>query len=207
VERIEARPCELLVLPCHFGQRRFVFPPFEEVAAELLRFVRDGLDRGEAPVLFCSPLGEAQEVAHLLLEAGVRCRVHRQIFAACRVYQQAGAPLGNIRSYNGRVDEDEALLWPVGLRDSASLKKLAAKRTALVSGMALDEACRKQAGCDAAFVLSSHADYAGLLEYVRACEPKHVVLTQGATKELEEDLGALGMSVTSIGAPEQMDLF
>ena len=207
IERIEARPCELLVLPCHFGQRRYVFPPFEQVSEDLVRFVRDGLQRKETPVLFCSPLGEAQEVAHLLLEAGLRCRVHRQIFAACRVYQQAGAPLGNVRCYSGKLDADEALIWPANLHASASLKKLPATRTALASGQALDDEARRRLGCDAAFCISCHADYAGLLEYVRACDPKRVILTQGASNELAEDLRALGMEVSSIGPPEQMGLF
>lgn len=212
VERLEARPCEILVLPCIFGQRRFTFPPFEQVSQALVRFVTDGLELGEIPVIFCSPLGEAQLVAHLLLESGIRCRAHRQIFAACRVYQDAGIPLGSgrklVRSWStSQPGPGEAVLWPIRLRNSPSLQRIKRPRTVFASGFALDNESKLQMGCDASFAISSHADYPGLLEYVRACEPKQVVLLQGSGTELRDDMVALGLEVSTLGPPQQMTLF
>jgi putative mRNA 3-end processing factor len=211
VERLEARPCEILVLPSIFGQRRFTFPPLEQASQALVRFVTDGLELGETPVIFCSPLGEAQLIAHLLLEAGVRCRAHRQIFAACRVYQDAGVVLGGkkllVRRWSTLPGPGEAVLWPIRLRNSPSLERIKRQRTVFVSGLALDNKIKLQMRCDASFAISSHADFPGLLEYVRACEPKQVVLLQGFGTELRDDLEALGLEVSTLGPPQQMSLF
>jgi len=208
VERLEARSCDVLVLSCRFGRPRYVFPPFEQVAQALLRFVEDVLGRKATPVLLCSPLGEAQMVMHLLAQAGVACRVHRQVFAATRVYIEAGVPLQEVRRWPGSsTDPPGAVIWPINLHDSAALQRLGDVRRALVSGLALDEEIRRQMHCDAAFAISAHADYPAYLEYVQACQPKSVVLTQGANLELQKDLQALGVHVSLVGPPQQMSLF
>jgi putative mRNA 3-end processing factor len=204
-ERLEARHCDVLALPCRFAQRRDVFPPFDQVAAAIVRFASDSLERRCTPIFFCPPLGEAQEVARLLLEAGIAVRAHRQIVAVAQVYERAGL-LAGVRRYQEIGREPAALLWPLALRRSPTLSRLPDQRTALVSGSALDEETRDGLGCDAAFALSTHADYAGLLEYIRACKPEQVILTEGATGELRRDLQALGMRVHAVGPPHQLDL-
>lgn len=206
-DRLEARHCDVLVLPCRFGSRRYVFPPFEQVAAALVRFASDSLERSCTPIFFCPPLGEAQEVARLLLEAGIAVRAHRQIVAVSQVYQHAGIPFDALRRYGpGRSAQQAALLWPAALRDSPTLTQLPAQRTAFVSGMALDEAARGHMRCDASFVLSCHADYAGLLEYVRACEPQQALIAEGGAGDLVNDLRALGVKTSGVEPPRQMDL-
>jgi len=207
VERLEARSCQVLVLSCRFGRRRYVFPPFEQAAEALIRFVKDCLSRKATPVLFCSPLGDAQLTMHLLHEAGIACRAHKQVYAVARVYREAGLSLGEVRRFPGSPGGTEPVIWPVTLHDSTALRRLGTMRRALVSGLALDEEIRRQMGCDASFAISSHADYPAHLEYVRACEPKQVVLTQGASREIKEDLEALGLKVSLVGPPQQMSLF
>ena len=206
-DRLEARPCDVVVLPCPFGLRRHVFPPLAEAAAALERFVRDSLQRDVAPVLLCSPLGEAQVVLHILSEAGLPARAHRQVVAASRFFQDAGFALGDIQTFPRSGDKARAVIWPLSLHDSPTLARLGNTSRALVSGLALDEEVKRQMGCDASFAISCHSDYAGLLEYVKACSAERVVLTHGANQEIQQDLEALGLKVSSIGPPEQMSLF
>jgi len=206
VDRLEARACDVLVLACPFGRRRYVFPPLEQVTDALVRFVTDTLKRGVTPVLLCAPLGEAQLVLHALARAGLPSHAHRQIFAATRVYQKAGLPLGELRRFS-TTGEPAALVWPIRLHGSPALERLGQTRRALVSGLALDEEAGKQMGCEATFAISAHADYPAHLEYVRACEPRHVVLSTGANREIQEDLEALGLKVSTVGRPQQMSLF
>ena len=104
-------------------------------------------------------------------------------------------------------DKARAVIWPLSLHDSPTLARLGNTSRALVSGLALDEEVKRQMGCDASFAISCHSDYAGLLEYVKACSAERVVLTHGANQEIQQDLEALGLKVSSIGPPEQMSLF
>ncbi len=207
IKRVEARPCDVLVLYTLYGERRFAFPPLAQTAEALTRFVKDCLERENTPVLFCNPVGEAQEIAQILSSQGICCRMHRQIYYTSRVFQSAGASLGDFRMFSGNVSPEETLLWPIALRESPTLAKVPAQRSALVSGAALDPESQKKAACEAAFAISSHADYPGILEYVRASNPAQVVLPLGASDELKADLQALGIKVSNIGPPQQLDLF
>lgn len=207
VDSVEARPCDVLVLPARFGQRRWSLPPEEETTEALLSFVRQALSAGQSAVLFCPPLGEAQQLAYLLQQAELPIQAHRRISAMCRAYHKAGAALRTVPRFRGPPASPVALLWPTTLRRSRSLSQLPEARTALVSGLALDPEVRSYMECDGAFALSCHADYAGLLEYVRACKPSHVILVGGAPDDLHADLCGLGMEVDMLASKQQMELF
>jgi putative mRNA 3-end processing factor len=212
VERLEARRCDVLALPSRFGERRFAFPPAAQVAGAVTSFAADAIARGTTPVLFCSPCGEAQELALVLAAAAVPTRAHRLIYAVCRIYEssagEAAAGLKKVRwARSASVKEPCALLWPAELRESPALGRLGEHCTAFVSGLALDEQAREAMHCDASFALSCHADFAGLLEYVQACQPRRVVLTHGAASELAGDLRALGFEVGGVEPPQQMEMF
>jgi len=207
VERLETRQCDVLVIGCRFGERRFTFPPFGQVVEGLVRFAREALQRGQTPVFFCEPVGESQDLTRILLEAGVPVRAHRLHCVASRVYERAGSPLEGLACHRRRGEvTPAALLWPPRLRTSPALERLGELRTAFVSGLALDEETRAAADCEAAFALSAQADYPGIVQYVQACKPKQVLLGGGCGSDLAEDLAALGMEVSSLGSPEQMDL-
>ncbi len=207
VEALEARPCDVLVLPARFGQQRWALPPADETAASLVDFVGEALNRGQTAVLLCAALGEAQEVALLLQEAGLRVQAHRRVAALCKVYQESG-PLQQVPQFRGLTSEPVALLWPSELRGSPVVTSLKKSCRALVSGAALDAPTREGLGqLDAAFALSAHADYSALLEYVRACNPGHVVLVGGTPRDLKRDLQGMGLEVELLAAREQMELF
>ncbi len=205
---LEARHCDLLVLPARYPRRSFVLPPQDEARDALVKFVTDALAEGAPVVVFCPPLGEAQEVAHLLLEAGLPVRAHRRIDTACRAYTTAGIDLSGVKQLSRSAQPPpEALLWPLTLRNSPTLRRYHHARTALVGSEALDPEARALCNCEASFALSCLADYGGLMEYVKACNPGQVVLLANAATELEEDLRGLGISVSTLGPSMQMDLF
>ena len=208
VEGLEARNCDVLVLPARFGQRRWALPPASETAQNLVSYVAHALATGQSVVIFCAPLGEAQEVAHLLQQADLRVQAHRRIAALCKVYQEADGPLETVPMFRSDSTEPLALLWPCSLQRSPALRRLQSPRRVLVSGLAMDDEVRQTIDdLDAAFALSSHADYGGLLEYVRACNPSRVVLVGGSPWDLQKDLQGMSIEVELLAAREQMELF
>lgn len=211
-ERLEARRCDVLVLPCPPGPARLALPPVEDVERGIVEFVEASFDLRRVPVLLCPSLIAAPRVAHLLSTRGIALRLHRTIFAALRVYARAGAPvdLSRMRRYRGALDvvrRPEAVLWPLSLHDSPAIARLSRARTAVVSERALDPGFREGLRCDAAFALSAHADHASLLDYVRACQPSEVVFIGCQESALPDDLGALGMRIRRAGPQEQLALF
>lgn len=207
--RLEARPCDLLVLPPSRSWRRHTLPPAEEVAEGVAGFVRGAIEAGECAVLLCAPVGEAQEAARLLLERGIEVHAHRQIAALCRVYREAGHAELAVHWYEGGASsvQPQVLLWPLRLHRSPALGNLPRRRTALVSAGALEPGLRGEVACEGAFPLSTVADYPGLLEFVRASAPREVVLLWGEPCDLQQDLRGLGLQVSRLSPPRQLELF
>src|SRR5216684_1490514 len=147
-EPAQVARCDTLIVEATFGHPRYVFPPKESVLNALDAWVRKTLEGGATPILLGYSLGKAQEVIKFLRERGV--------------------PLEGIRRFNGAIKEGEVLVFPPQLARSATLGKVRPRAFAFLTGWALDPARARWHGADAAFPLSDHADFAGLMSYAKA---------------------------------------
>jgi putative mRNA 3-end processing factor len=212
-ERLEARRCDVLVLPCPPGiAERLALPPEEEVERALLAFVKDAFDEQRVPILLCPLLNAAPRVAHLLSSAGVALRLHRTILAALRVHQraQSSLDLSRMRRYRGALDvvrRPEVLLWPLSLHRSPAITRMSRARVAVVSERAQDASFRDELGVETGFALPGHADHASMIDYVRACQPESVVVVGCDETSLPRDLEGLGLQVRRVGPRRQLGLF
>ncbi len=204
---LQVPQCNLLALACRFNRRRHSLPPQEQTAQALVRFVSDAVDHGCTAVVFCAPLGEAQQVALTLQQAGLPVAAHRQIAKLSAIHCGEGLPLQRVGRYDGVGPPPPVLLWPLRLRRSPTIQRLPQLRTAFASGLALDAENVYQMCCDATFALSAQADYGETLQYVRACNPDQVVLVSDSAGELAQDLGALGLRVRTLAPASQLQLF
>jgi len=212
---LEVRPCDLLVLPYACGTRhRQTLPPAASTEQALLKFVKQTLADRETPVLLCPPLGTAQELVALLSEHKIATRVHPQIMAATQAYVEhqtstkGALDLSLVRPMRARVPATTmAVVWPQSLAQSVTIQRLQSPRRALVAAELPDDETRLRLRLDASFPMSPCADYAGLLEYVRACGPRRVLLIGTQRSELTGDLRALGFDAEWIGPRRQLNLF
>jgi putative mRNA 3-end processing factor len=77
----------------------------------------------------------------------------------------------------------------------------------MLSGWALDGTAHHRSGADVAFPLSDHADYPGLLQYVKATGASEVITHHGFAVEFAEALRAEGLDARALGTRQQLDLF
>ncbi|MBW2731676.1 MAG: hypothetical protein JRH20_04740 [Deltaproteobacteria bacterium] len=211
-ERLEARRCDLLVLPYPRGVSDSDVPTEEEVTADIVSFVEESFDCRQVPVLLCPPLAAGPQVAHALAKRGISLKLHRHLFAAFRVYARLGGLLdmSRMRRYRGQLDvvrRPEALLWPVGLHQSPALAKLSRARRAVVGARAAEPAYRADLGCCAGFVLGPRGGVEGLIEYIKASGPRQVVFVGGEPDaDLRAAIAAAGVDVCHLGPTEQLSL-
>jgi hypothetical protein len=99
------------------------------------------------------------------------------------------------------------LLCPTGARRSQMVGALPRKRTASVSGWALDRSVAWRFGTDACFPLSDHADYDELHEYVRRTGARQIYTVHGFAAEFAQDLRFLGYRASAVEEPAQLALF
>lgn len=206
-EPAEVLPCDVLLIESTFGLPRYVFPPKEEVLAAVRRFVDDAIADGITPVLLGYSLGKAQEVLKHFGELGYRCRAHPTVHAVNEVYVEQGVALPNVEALGPEgVDPGEIVVVPPQLARSAVMARVRRRRTAVLTGWALDGA-RWFRGVDASFPLSDHADFPSLLRYARATGASRIYTLHGHAEGLAAELRREGIRADALEESPQMELF
>lgn len=208
-ERAQVRACDTLVVSCPYGDPAIRLPDREEAEAAVLKWVKRTLDQGTTPVLLADRLGKAQDLLHLLGDAGIGVRTHRSIYDATTLYREFGRSFPGVRRFVGTPARDEVLVWPTGLRTSPSIGRMRRQlRVAVCSGRAAFEAAslKRQYRAAAAFPLSCHSGYGALREYIRATGPGRVLLHRGRVDACAAALRAEGVDASPLTGPEQLSL-
>ena len=207
-----AEPCEwrradTLIMETTFGLPRYIMPPRAEVAARIVAFCRETLDAGTVPVLLGYSLGKAQEILRIVLDAGLTPMLHESVWKMTAIHRElcADFPSGGVR-FRASSAKGHVVVFPPNAANSAELEKIGARRTAILTGWALDSATKYRSRCDEAFPLSDHADYDELLRYVELVQPKRVLTVHGFAAEFAADLRRRGIEAWALAQENQLEL-
>jgi DNA ligase-1 len=205
-ERIAWRAAETLVMETTYGLPRFVFPSTEEVINELIRFCRETIEDGATPILFGYSLGKAQEILSALHGTGLRVSLHSSVYQMTKIYSNKFYPLPPFSLYREGNLAGSVLLCPPSANGTKLIQKIKPRRTAILTGWALNPGAVHRFQCDAAFPLSDHADYPDLIRYVTLIQPKRVLTVHGYAREFAEDLRRRGIEAWALGEGNQLEL-
>lgn len=200
-ETLQFTDCAWLIMECTFGHPRYQFPPRENLIMRLCEWAQAALRNDAVPTIFAYALGKSQEVMKILSDHGFRLCVHPAILRLAKVYEKFGYQFGDVISYRkSEALEDRVLILPSSARRTRHVEKLANKRTLYLSGWAIDTNAKFRLGVDEALPLSDHADFPGLLEYVRRVNPKKIFTTHGPAN-FARQLRALGYQAEPLAPP------
>ena len=208
---LTAEPCEwrhadTLVMETTFGLPRYVMPPRAEVAARIMHFCRETLDADAVPVLLGYSLGKAQEIIRIVLAAGLTPMLHESVWKMTEIHRELCAefPDGSVR-FRASSAKGHVVVFPPNAANSAELEKIGTRRTAILTGWALDPGAKYRSRCDEAFPLSDHADYDELLRYVGLVQPKRVLTVHGFAAEFATDLRRRGIEAWALAQENQLE--
>ncbi len=199
--------CDTLLMECTFGEPHFVFPPRQEVEAEMISFANETHDAGALPTFLAYSLGKAQEAMAILGSAGIPLVVHDAIATIADVYVQCGVALPAYRRFTEfeTFSDGAALVWPPA---SKSLPRMIAQKNvvaAMLTGWTADKRSYASYRSNRGFSLSDHADYPALLRYIELAQPTHVVLFHG-NQGFARHLRSVGINAQVLGEHEQLSL-
>ncbi len=198
---------DTLVMETTFGLAGYEFPNPMEVESEILRFIHDGFADGETPVLLAYSLGKAQEALALLTEHGIPVLLHPSAAEMTRACRSAGVPgLPEPVEFEGYAIPGHVVIAPPNSVKTRFLKGLKSKRTAMLTGWALQPGSKFRYGVDAVIPLSDHADHPGLMECIQRVRPKRILTVHGYVKEFAAELRNLGMDAWSAAGGDQLEL-
>jgi DNA ligase-1 len=204
-EAIAWRHADTLIMETTFGKPEFVFPPCEQVLAELVDFCREALEAGEVPVLFGYSLGKAQEILCAVAAAGLRPMLHDAVARMTKIYAELIPDFPAFEEYAAPPLEGSVLICPPNVRRSAMIQRIKNRRLGMVTGWGMTPGAVQRYQVDAVFPLSDHAGYDDLLKYVELVRPKRVLTLHGYAAEFARDLRELGLEAWSLVSPDQLE--
>lgn len=208
VEATEVPEADVVVMETTFGKPGYVFPPTEEIIAQLRGWVCGAWEDGLTPILFGYALGKSQELLAQLDDLGGEIVLDRRVFAVVKLYEEMGVQFPPHRCFEPGMELERAVfLCPPGARRSWEVASIPNRRTAYVSGWALDRGAAWRFGTHTCFPLSDHADYPDLLEYVRLTGAHTVYTLHGFADEFAADLRMRGYNARALKPAAQLSLF
>jgi Cft2 family RNA processing exonuclease len=174
--------------------------------AAITGFCREALADDATPVLCAYSLGKSQELLLGLAAAQLPVMVHPQILKMTRIHEELGLAFPGCRLFEPLFAAGHVVICPPQPRRSAFFSALPRCRIAAVTGWALDSGAIYRYQCDAAFPLSDHADFPGLLAFVDRVRPRLVYTVHGYAREFAGTLRARGIEAWALGADNQLDL-
>jgi Cft2 family RNA processing exonuclease len=175
MEPATPKHCDILVIESTFGSPIFKFPKRKELAIKIYQWVINTITNKRIPAFKTDSIGNAQEIISILNTfTNLSVVTSSTVSRITNVYQNAGYNLDSldINSDEGKEALNSgkcAVIIPKGSKlDFDDLD------IALASGWAA--VMRKSS---ISFPLSDHADYKGLLSFIRRCKPKRVLTFHG----------------------------
>ena len=202
----EVVPCDVLIIECTFGLPHYVFPPEEEVEARLIQFVERAFEDRKIPVLFAYDMGKSQEALKLLGDKGYTVCLSKRAAEIVKIYESCGVTFKNyerliIDNLYGKV-----VLLPPHMARMSWIERIPNRRTAFLSGWAMDREAPQRFGVDEAIPMSDHAGFDELNDYVDRAKPSKVYTVHGAP-DLANHLRARGYNAEHLAPGIQLPLF
>lgn len=205
--------CHHFITESTFGLPVFRWQDQADVAAQINGWWRDCVAAGKTPFLGCYALGKAQRLLTLLDQDIGPVVTHTAIENTNAVIRAQGIDLPPTVHAGPGFDASDhpgaLVLAPPSALDSAWARKFGPRETGFASGwMALRGIRRRRSG-DRGFVISDHADWAGLLQAIKATEAENIYVTHGYTDIFARYLNDAGWNAqvvpTEFGGDEAED--
>ena len=184
----EATPCDIFITEATFGLPLFCHPPIEAEIAKLLDRLAAHPDR--CVLVGAYALGKAQRVIAELRRAGHHGPIylHGAMEKMCRLYEEFGVDLGELRLVSEASAKDElrgkvVVCPPSALNDRWS-RRLPDPITAMASGWMRVRQRARQRMVELPLVISDHADWGELTRTVEEVNPRETWITHGREEAL-----------------------
>ena len=189
--------CDLFVTESTFGLPIYRWPNEQEVFADINRWWKGNQATGKTSLLMGYALGKAQRAL-----AGVDPSIgpiflHGAVEAMTGDYRRTGVALPQtqlVLDQGKGYDWSQALvIGPPSAAGTPWLRRFGDVSTAFLSGWMAVRGARRRRAVDRGFVLSDHADWAGLLAAITATRASEVWVTHGYTAQMSRYLTEQGI--------------
>ena len=172
--------CHTFITESTFGLPIYRWRPQAEIFEGINAWWRANQIAGRTSVLFAYSLGKAQRVLAGVDPTIGPIFVHGAVGKLLPHYAAAGVKLPEISPVT-KADSRGLVIAPGSTDGTPWLRKFGDTSKASASGWMMLRGARRRQALDRGFVLSDHADWAGLIASIRATGAERVWVTHGST--------------------------
>lgn len=181
------QPCDVFITEATFGLPVFRHPPAADEIAKLIAAARAAPNR--CVLVGAYALGKAQRVIAELRAAGWDAPIflHGALEKMCRLYEQHGVMLGDLRSVAGVPAADmrgQIILAPPSALHDRWSRRLPDPITAMASGWMRVRQRARQRLVELPLILSDHADWDELTQTIAEVGAQETWITHGSEEGL-----------------------
>lgn len=178
--------CHTFISECTFGLPVFRWQPQAVVAEQINGWWAANAAEGRVSLLAAYSLGKAQRLLHLLDPAIGPILTHAAVENTNAVLRAQGLGLPDtIRitpDLDRKANPGALIVAPPAVLGSPWARRFGPLSTGFASGWMQMRGVRRRRAADRGFVISDHADWAGLLEAIKATGAETLYLTHGYTE-------------------------
>lgn len=207
-EPILVKPADILVMDATYGHPKYCFPSREKEYKRLTKYLDTCLAHGVTPVILAYSLGKAQEILKYLGDKGYPITVHPKIAELAEIYTQFGIEFAPYKVLNEKTKgfHTRVILVPPNGQKNDLVSSIRKKSIAILTGWAVDDSAKWRYRADEQFIISDHADFQELIEYVQLVNPSLVYICNGE-KNFVTHLRKAGFSAQLLERTRQLNLF
>lgn len=197
----EPVPCHTFITESTFGLPVFHWKPQERIFGEINAWWQENLIQDNISVITAYALGKAQRILTGLDLSIGPVFTHPGIENVMEVIRAQGISLPPTRRLDASLRRRDLsggiILAPPAVAGSQWLRQWKPYSLAVASGWMAAKGNARRRNADRGFVLSDHADWAGLNEAVKATGARRVVVTHGYTELFSRWLESQGLEAAS----------
>jgi putative mRNA 3-end processing factor len=186
-EPFEPVVCHTLITEATFGLPIYHWTPAAVTVRSIMDWWQWCKEEQTTALLFCYALGKAQRIlAELCRWTDEEVLVHGAIASLTNIYREQGVVMVSTRVVGDATvgTAGRLILAPPSAHRSPWMKRFPAVSTAFASGWMAVRGFRRRRGYQRGFVLSDHADWAGLMRTVDESRASRVLVTHGSSESL-----------------------
>ena len=205
--------CHLMVTESTFGLPIYRWEEQQMTFDAINAWWRESASQGKCCLLYGYAVGKSQRLLAGLDASIGPIYTHGAVEKGNDAYRQSGVLLPNTTAVSALPKSTSyagAMVIAVpSAHGTPWMRRFGEVSTAMASGWMTIRGARRRRAVDRGFALSDHADWPGLLDAVKACEPEDVWVTHGYTAVMSRHLQSLGYRAISIntryGNEEEQD--
>jgi putative mRNA 3-end processing factor len=199
--KFEPIKCNTFITESTFGLPIYKWKPQQEIFESIITWINKNKENGKTSVILAYSLGKAQRVLQHIKETTQKIFAHGAIFNTQQALINAGWKIPEVIKVTPETPKEllkgAVVIAPPSADGTAWMKKFAPYSVGVCSGWMQVRGNARRRNVDAGFALSDHADWAGLLESIKATQAERVFVTHGFQAAFSRYLNEEGIAIAA----------